>query len=265
MSKQTIQRSQVHDKHMKYVILRLDFSGVTMNSDELVKVFDHRFPKVFKERSYVITNEVSVTLREEDFEEISKSASIPVNAIKRERVVRYSGIKDAVCQVSLDISQFYLCMTINCQDNYDGLSKYVEVFKGTITLFREKIPYFYPRRLGLRKCRQQQHVSMQEVNTIFESYAFYDENLNLGNRGAFPIEYRASIKDDTHNGIKINLIRRLSYANNINKVVSNLDIDVYYDSAEYLEHNINNIIDDANEYEFDVYKRFMLETYLTAQ
>lgn len=264
MSKVDIKRTQVHDTHMRYVILRLDYAGVTMNSDELVKVFDDRFPKAFKQRNYVTTNEVSLAFREEDFEDISKSASIPVNAIKRERVVRYSGIKDAKCQAFFDISQFYVCMTIVCDGNYDGLNQYVDIFKGAITLFRDKIPYFRPRRLGIRKCRQQEHVSIQDINTIFESFAFYDENLNLGNKNDYPTEFRSSFVDNTHNGIKINITRSLSFANNVNRFISNLDIDVYYDNDTYLERDINRIIDNANEYEFEVYKSFMLEAYLRA-
>ena len=55
MSKADIQRNQVHDAHMKLVIIRLDYSGV-IDSSELIKIFDKRFPRAFQNRNYVVRN-----------------------------------------------------------------------------------------------------------------------------------------------------------------------------------------------------------------
>lgn len=42
MSKDLIRRDQVHDTHMKYVIIRLDYSGV-QDGVELIRAFERRF------------------------------------------------------------------------------------------------------------------------------------------------------------------------------------------------------------------------------
>ena len=126
-------RNNIRDKFMNLVIMRLDFAGIT-DSKELIKIFDSKFPRTFKKRQEVYNRELNVTFRDSDLREISDSLSLPASVIQKEKLIRYSDMSGTGCDVTLDISQYFLCMTIKCKNNYDGLDKYIEVFKGTITL-----------------------------------------------------------------------------------------------------------------------------------
>ena len=261
MSKETIQRGDVHDKHMKYVILRLDYSGVT-DSKALTRLFDDRFPKAFNERLNVVTREVSLTLRKEDLKAISDAVSVPVSVIEKEQIVRYNGLKTVKGDVTLDISQFYICMTIKYDNNYEGLDKYLEYFKGAITVFKNKIDYFCPRRLGIRKCRVQDFYTVDELNTVFEKFVFDEDGFPIGKLGVLPREYRTYLGDETRNDVRVNIVRKaqLVKIKGEDKIWTSLDIDAHSDNPELLQkRDIGNIISDVNQFEFDVYKMCMRE------
>ena len=263
MSKSEIQRHQVHDTHMKYVILRLDYSGVT-DRKTLIKLFDNRFPRAFKKRDNVITKEVSLTLRQEDLKTISAAVSVPVSVIEKEPIIRYSGVTNVKGDVTLDISQFYICMTIKYDENYDGLDKYLEYFKGAITVFKS-IDYFCPRRLGIRKCRTQNFMSEDDVNKVFEKFVFDDENLRIGSLGKLPREYRTYLGDETKGGIRVNIIRKAHpiTLKGVDMIWTSLDIDAHLDDQEQLlNRDITNLISEVNEFEFEVYKMCMKESEL---
>ena len=76
---------------MKVVIVRLDFAGVN-DVNELIKFFEKN-GKVFKKKNVMENREINISFREIDFESISESLSIPVEAIKSERFVRYEGLE----------------------------------------------------------------------------------------------------------------------------------------------------------------------------
>ena len=83
-SKAEIDRTKVHDKNMKIVIIRLDYAGVTDLLD-LIKSFDQTI-KSFKQREEVYNNQLNLNIREEDIQTISKTLSIPVNIIRKCRI-----------------------------------------------------------------------------------------------------------------------------------------------------------------------------------
>lgn len=261
MSKADILRSHVHDTHMKLVIIRLDYSGI-IDSSELIKMFDKRFPRAFQCRNYVIAKEISLALRKDDLKSISEAVSVPISVIEKEKLVRYSGLNNVPGDVTFDISQFYICMTIKYNENYNGFNNYVQYFKGAITLFKDKIPYFHPKRLGIRKCRVENFNKKEMLNSVFEPFVFNDSNLPIGNLGDSLREYRAYLQNDNLNNIRVNIIRRLMpiTENGEGKLNTILDIDVYYQDGKLLfERDINNLLDEANQFEFEVYKMCMNE------
>ena len=262
MSKADIQRDQVHDTHMKYVIMRIDYSGVT-NSTKLVDLFDKRFPRAFRNRNLVTQREISVAFRQEDLQTISKAVSVPINVVDKEPLYRYSGFKQGRCQATLDISQFYMCMTINCEHNYDGLNNYLECFKGAISIFMNTIDYFHPQRLGIRKCRVQDFDTIEAINNVFESFVFDVPNLQIGQEQSYR-EYRTSILDVNQNKLNVNVLRKRYFVTKNEQYRTALDIDVYYQDDELLnDNNINQLVHLANDYEFNVYKMCMTNNYLT--
>ena len=266
MSKENILRHQVHDKHMKYVIIRLDYSGV-QDSGELIKAFERRFLSDYRTRKTGEMKKVSVTYNEEDLQNISKAVKASVKEIETESIMRYEGLKNVKGVVTLDISKFYLCMTVGYDENYEGLSRYLDSFKGAITIFKDKFGYFAPKRLGIRKCRVQQFNNIQDLERIFEPFAYNDCNLPIGQLGDGPRIYRASLQEDNNVAIKVNIMRKIQpMLPNRKNLLTILDIDAYVDDQVLLAtHNINKIIDNVNNFEFKVYKMFMREEALLAR
>lgn len=266
MAKSEFTRSRIHDHYMKRIIIRLDYSGVR-DGAKLVDLFDRKFPKAFRESKDIFNNEFSIQLRNDELKDISESIQVPINVIQKEKIVRYSGMKNVACDVILDISQYYLCMTIQCNGNYDGLDKYIECFKGAITVFSDSIPYFQPKRLGLRKIRVEDKSTIQEFADTFEPFVFNIPGYAINNSVNLKSEYVDYIQQPSNNNIKFN-IRRVIGLNNksdnnnelVSTYVATLDIDAYYKDTEL--RNINELLNQANVLEFEVYKSCMKESYL---
>lgn len=259
MSKADIQRNQVHDTHMKSVLLRLDYSGVA-SLDVLREAFDQKFPKAFMARQMVSSRGVEVTLRKEDLATISKAVSVPVSVIEKERVWQYRGLEGVNGEVTLCISQYYTYMMIQYRDNYDGLDAYLNYFLGAINEFYNEIPYFFPQRFGIRKCRVQNFESIEEIYHYFEPFVFHDENLPIGNIAQTPREFRTCLCDDSRNNLKVIVYRRIIPTEYEKKAVINttLDVDAYYDESQVFSNNsIEKIVTIVNEFEFEVYKMCM--------
>ncbi len=260
--KSLFSREKVHDKKMKVVIVRLDFAGIN-DLNDLIKVFE-RNGKVFKKKKVMENREINVSFREKDFESISRSLSIPVEAIKNERFVRYEGIDSGMCDVSLDISQFYLCLTIKCEENYDGLTNYVAPFKGAIKFFTEKFDYFSPKRLGIRKVRVQKLKSLNELVNVYEPFVFMPPNYNIKNPLTKKSEYFDVIVEE-EKALRFNIRRELGYmvdTTNTPIYTTTLDIDAYYHEEALNSGKVNDLINYANQREFEIYKECMSVDYL---
>ena len=65
MAKAHYERNRLHDNQMKQIIIRLDYTGVRDGAD-LVKLFDRRFPKVFRRSQDIYNNEFTLSFRKED-------------------------------------------------------------------------------------------------------------------------------------------------------------------------------------------------------
>ena len=264
MAKDRFSRERTHDTNMKTVILRLDYSGVA-DSSELVKWFDKRFPSAFRERNEHHNREFNIQLRKEDIETISKTLSLPVSVIERETIMRYHRMKDVNCDVTLDISKYYLCMTLKCDNNYDGLDKYVACFKGAITTFRENIPYFCPRRLGLRKVRVENKQTFRDFDNVFEDYVYKIPSYGFVYNSFLATDYVDCFELSTLNNLRFNVRGKLDHIKAPNgqmEYKSTLDIDAYYQNDALANANINDWLTIANLKAFEIYKFCMKESYL---
>jgi uncharacterized protein (TIGR04255 family) len=260
------ERGRLHDTNVKTVILRLDYAGV-VDSILLNKLFVKRFPKAFKERQEIHNNEFNIQLRQDELRSISKSLSVPINVIEKETIIRYKGMRDVACDVTLDISQYYLCMTIKCENNYDGLDKYLECFKGTITVFSENVDYFQPKRLGIRKIRVEAHSSKSNFKDIFENFVFDVPSYDLKDADNFKTEYFDFFEVPALNHIRFNIHRTMDKlekqevdGTKRTTYQAVLDIDAYYRSNDMAD--INKLLTQANNEEYKVYLYCMKECYL---
>ena len=264
MAKDNISRENVRDRKLKLVILRLDFAGVS-DIQSLVKLFDNRFPKEFKSRTEIHNRQFNISFREEDLKEISDTLSLPVSVIKNEKVYAYKGMKNVVCDTTMEISQYYLGLTVKCNDNYDGLDSYVESFKGAISVFKDKIPYFAPKRFGIRKVRIQEMPTLFDFNDVFEDFVFKMPSFDVPNHTLLKNVNVSYIELPEANNLRINVRREMAKGTNgdgLDQYRAILDIDAYYKEDALSSGNINRMITEANEQAFIVYRSCMRESYL---
>lgn len=259
MSKDRFIRERIHDTNMKMIIIRLDYSGVT-NGGDLVSLFDKRFPSSFKKREERFNRDINISFRQEDLEVISKTLSLPVSVIEKEKTMRYVGMKNVACNAILDISQYYLCMTIECENNYDGLDKYVECFKGAITVFKDKIDYFCPRRLGLRKVRVEHKTTLKEFDEVFEDFVYIVPDYGMNKVKVRGTEYIDVI--ELEDKLRFNIRGKIDSTDKPEGYLSSLDIDAYYNGEFLASADINSLLTRANLQEFEIYKACMKEKYL---
>ncbi len=264
MAKEGIERHQVHDKKLKLVILRLDFAGVS-DSQILVKLFETRFPKEYKSKTEIHNRQLNITFREEDLKEISDTLSLPVSVIKNEKVFSYNGKKNVICDASMEISQYYLGLTVKCNENYDGLDSYVESFKGAISVFKEKIPYFAPKRLGIRKVRIEEKPSIADFSSVFEDFVFEIPSFDQPGHILLKHVNMSFIELPNAHNLRINVRREMGKGARPDGVVQYraiLDLDAYYKEDALTNGNINTMIKEANQQEYIVYRSCMKESYL---
>lgn len=263
MAKSTIRRNEVRDLYLKQIIIRLDFVGVT-NVDALVKHFDKRFPKFFKSRQEIYSKNIEI--RENDMKVISEVLSLPINRLEQVKIYRYEEMRDAVERVTLDISQYFLCMTIFCDEHYDGLNNYLECFKGAITVFSNEESYFKPKRLGLRKIRVQEMRELQQYTNVFEPFVYDLPNYDIYDRQIKKSVYIDYFSDLAHDDLSFNIRRECGKGKDTNEGAIQyqfvLDIDAYYQKDSFEGMSISRLLDFANEQEFLVYKSCVSEAYL---
>jgi uncharacterized protein (TIGR04255 family) len=253
---------------MKKVIIRLDYGGV-LDGSKLAKIFAKTFPSDFREREEVHNDKYSIDLRADELKEISESLSIPVSVIERGITYRYKNLRGSACKVTMSVSQYYLCMTIICEENYDGLNNYIKYFKGAISAFAKEESYFQPKRLGLRKIRVECRKSISDFNDVFENTVFREPDYSISATTKLKSEYFDFIECSDKDNICFNIRRileRLKDNNNVSPQFvyqSTLDIDAYYTFDETnMTSKINSLLEQANDLEFDVYKACMRESYL---
>lgn len=264
MDKSKFVRERVHDTNMKVVIVRLDFAGVS-DVNELIKVFE-KTGKIFKKKNVMENREINVSFREVDFESISESLSLPIEAIKSERFIRYEKLENCLCDVTFDISQFYLCLTIRCQGNYDGITNYVAPLKGAIKAFREKLSYFEPKRLGIRKVRVELKDNIKELSDNFEPFVFNIPSYSIVSPLVKKTEY-FDVLEEKEKSLIFNIRREMGLVSDKkgnNKYSATLDIDAYYHEDALRNDKINNMLTYANQREFEIYRECMTSSYLNS-
>lgn len=112
MSKDLIRRDQVHDTHMKYVIIRLDYSGV-QDGVELIRAFERRFLSNYRYKQEGEMRKVSVTYSEEDLQNNGIGLSHLLSNICSCRdglTTRNESWKKSSCR----------CVSWCCADGFDG-------------------------------------------------------------------------------------------------------------------------------------------------
>jgi len=248
---------------MRQVIMRLDFSGILDLKDIIDQILhDETFRNMAPRLQEVYHNEMKVQLREDDLKVISKTLSIPINVIERTKILRFTGFQKSMGlknEVILDVSRFFLCLSVSCRGDYDGFDKYATIFIMALNLIKSNAN-FTPQRLGLRKNRVQNFDSIHDIFNVFQKSTFCvmsDLELDCIAGKHYTDFYRFAVKRDLHirNRREINIVRNEEQQKDIFQTI--LDIDCFY-KGDFIEtEDIQNLLTIANEEDFRVYKTSM--------
>lgn len=263
-NKSIFTRLNVHDKKMRLVIVRMDYV-CDCTFKKLKSLFDDAFNKTFIYPPVMYENHnIQINLSDRDFLSISRNLSISIDEIKELQYVRYAGLKKGNCFAILDISQCYMYLTIKCENNYDGLTNYVEPIKGAFTILRNKGVNLSPKRFGIRKIRIEDFSLLDNINGVFEPFVFNMSSFGCSNKVSLKSEY-SDVFLDSADGLRTNVKRTLervvdSYKQQ--KISATLDIDSYIHLKENTKFNLRNLLDFVNQKEFEIYKECMTYEYL---
>lgn len=172
MPKSKYNRYSLEENQLKKVLIRIDYSGVTTIEKWIEEIkfsfIKDYFGKYFKR----IQNNAKIDLSR--IEDISQSLSIPVSDIIKEPVHTFtdSKFKEREDRVQLDITGFYLALTIDCE-KYKNIDLYVEFISALMKRLLDSDSYIQIKRIGIRKIGGTEFNSTDEIDDIYEKESVF--------------------------------------------------------------------------------------------
>lgn len=261
-----VSRQTIKDKHIQKVILRLDYVG-PLNDEKILERLNAN--DVFKgwlgARASHNNIRVRAAYNMDDLEQISNSASIPVEEIQKSTFYRFSKQMDDL-DVFFDVSQFYICLVLQIHGCYPGLDNYIDLFakvKKEVISCEKNVNF---QRLGIRKVRKEDFNSYHTLLKVFRTNAFpgITEKSNSENIANEFTDIKRNKDIKIRNNRKL---YKVCYTNafdkkRIIKIQTVLDIDTYMDDLAKLNGKIFKTSSDLekklNQEEFDQYSSFMI-------
>ena len=138
MPKSQYNRYSLEENQLKKVLIRIDYSGVT-TIEKWVEVIKSSFIKDYFDKYFKrIHNNAKIDLsRIEDLPQ-----SIPISEIINEPIHTFtdSKFRDREDKIQLDITGFYLALTIDCK-KYKNIDLYIEFISTLIKLLLDSDSY----------------------------------------------------------------------------------------------------------------------------
>lgn len=166
--------------------------------------------------------------------------------------------------VTLDISSKFVTILINCDNKYDKIDKYLDLFINVLDYIKENDDYVKFTRLAIRKTDGMEFSSGDDADKVFEYFdqgvaeALKDALINRSYIDSFIYKERQ---------IKVNYNRTVRIVNG--KFVFVLDIDTYVDpeligdNKRPTKADLNDIFyEKLNNSSFELYKRGVKLEYL---
>ena len=128
----------------------------------------------------------------------------------------------------MDISPTFICITIQCNENYKIIDPYLDFITNVVVTLWEYDSYVTLERLAIRKIDGNDYDNIKEVYNTFEEIVGL-ENVMDDEQSPLKKSYTDSFISKAAN-IKVNLTRSLERFSN-GKIRYVLDIDGYVDSS----------------------------------
>lgn len=237
MPKSQYNRYSLEENQLKKVLIRIDYSGVT-TIEKWVEVIKSSFIKDYFDKYFKsIHNNAKIDLsRIED-----PPQSIPISEIIKEPIHTFtdSKFRDREDKIQLDITEFYLALTIDCK-KCKNIDLYIEFISTLIKLLLDFDSYIQIKRIGIRKIGGAEFNSINEIYDTYEKESVFCKLIDKTDVKIADRKYTDRFLKG--NDVKINYTRlcRVIKVSGNEKIQVILDMDGYID--EYLI--------DQNSYKF---------------
>lgn len=258
MKKEDIQRKDLRCSLLKRVIIRADISPMMKLGDVVSSISNQNwFMGLFESMDKFLA-----VVNPGIPERTSSVADSPGSEVRR----FFDCTLEPKQELTLDISDKFICLDIKCNEHYDSLDSYISLMANVIGQVIHEDNYVKLNRLAIRKIDGLVLSNAHEANKIFE---YFDQGIMIegeeGMRKRLYNDYFYSNK----NKVGINFSRQVKIGDTeASRFIFTMDTDVYAlrrdledlrPKAEEIKEILTNRI---NETAFDVFKRGVKEEFL---
>lgn len=155
---------------LKQIIIRLDFESLTDLNDVIKKLKQQGFisDKLLGYR-IIKSNRISLQMPPSVVEDIF----IPVERYDVTDMHRfYDSTIQPIQDVTLDITESYVCLSVNTNDEYDSIEPYIQLISQVASLIKSEDSYVQFCRIGIRKIDGEDFGSFHEGFDVFKPSQF---------------------------------------------------------------------------------------------
>lgn len=250
MSKENYTRDNFHSPILRSVIVRIDYSEIS-NLEQSVSFFHNDLFNFFSGHQTYSLN---------------ISADDNSGKVLEQPVHRYfnSKIQPLQNKVVFDVSKTFMCLEIQCNDNYEKIDTYLDVVISCMSSIMNNDSFVEIQRVGIRKVDGDDYSSEEQAAEVFE---FINE-LVPDNEAYFCLKRQKTyIIADLDKGIQVNVnkvINATSSQDRPYRVV--LDIDGYMANPALTDDDkaksIGKLLFGINDALFDLFKQYVCEAFL---
>lgn len=255
ITKDDIKRKHLTNSMLKRVIMRADYTPMldlesTVSSMNKQDWFKGKFEN-YEKRLLEITRDEEIPKEKDDLEG---------RTVKRFDHCTIAPEKN----VTLDISSKFVTLLINCDEKYDKIDNYLDLFVKTLAFIKENDDYVKFTRLAIRKTDGMEFKSGEEADAVFEYFdqgiaeAKHDDLINRSYTDSFIYGKEK---------INVHYNRTLRIVNG--RFIFILDIDTFADAEQIgdnkrpTEAELKTFFaEKLNESSFELYKRGVKLDYL---
>jgi len=253
-------RENFRSSLLKKIIIRFDFTSVT-DIASTVKFLLPNLAEYFFTKNELITNNYNLTLTPSDI----KAGSIPINVSEPVKIFRFTESKiKPIQEATLDISSAFICLDMNCDDNYDSIDSYLKMISVIVGGILNSDSFTTLTRIGLRKIDGHDFDNISEAKQVFENVKDFTNPIE----GIRPLQNNSTmVLVDTNKRVQINYTRSTHLLDK-DRIRAVVDIDAYienenlkgYERAD--EETIKQLLSTTNDLLFDLFKYSVTEAFL---
>ena len=256
MKKEDIRREDLHCSLLKRVIIRADISAMMKLEDSLSNITSQEWFK-------------GLFMSMEKFNATSPIVPDRTNSVSESIGAEVRRFFDCTIEprqnLVFDISDEFICLDIKCDDRYERLDTYIDLFARVLGQVIHDDGYVKLKRLAIRKIDGLVLSNANEANRVFE---YFDQRIMERSEGMRRRLYNDCFYSNK-NKVNVNYSRQVKIGDtDASRFVFAMDTDVYVSSKE-----LDNLRPDTTEIKlilsdrinataFDVFKRGVKEDFL---